>query len=101
MPFDHGDIIAVMATTAPTATAATPFSVTATFTLVKISTTTFLLRNSAGQIVDFTAAGAGCVAVLVSGVRLPPPMPAGEFFFWDTWQPRCFTEPAATGLVTI
>lgn len=101
MPFDHGDIVAVMATTLPTAVVGTPFSSSATYTLLKLSTTTFLLRNMAGQIIDFNAAGAGCVAVLVTSARLPPPEPTGFFFYRESWQPRIFTDAALTNQVTV
>lgn len=101
MPFAHGDLVAIAATTAPAAVTTTPFSVSTPCSLVKLSTTTFLLRNSAGQIIDFNNAGAGCVAALVTGARLPPPVPTGFFFYREAWQPRLFVDPALTSQVTL
>lgn len=101
MPFAHGDLVAIAATTVPTAVTSTPFSVSSVLTLVKLSTTTFLLRNSAGQIIDFNNAGAGCVAALVTGARLPPPIPTGFFFYREAWQPRLFVDAALTNQVTL
>jgi hypothetical protein len=96
MPFEHGDEIAVTATALPTAAAPTPFAVTAVYTLVKLSSTAFLVRNSAGLLVDWATAGVGCLAVLVRGTRPPPLLEDGVFFFRDAWQPRVFADPPLT-----
>jgi hypothetical protein len=89
----HGDKVVIAATTAPVASAKTPYALSELATVVRVSTNTFLLKNAAGQIIDFSSGGLGCRLILVTSVRPPDPIPMPFSFFREEWLPRIYTDP--------
>lgn len=89
--FVNGDVIALSYSTIPTGYVANSL-----VRVAVVDANNFLLLNSAGTIVNFTATGSGVVAVLVNSA-LPPPEPplptnqTGVIFVPDAWKPRIST----------
>lgn len=84
-PFTTGDTIGVSGTTL-----AAPLAAANIYTVLKLSADAFMLRTSSGAVVDFTTAGSGLVAVLVSTAVIPVNEP-GVIFVPDAWNPRIST----------